>query len=124
MNSFFEALLTIFLLVAILFAAWYVTKYTAGKMQKFTRGRYIEVIDQVFLGRDRGIVIVRVGGKVYLVGFTSNSMERIAEIPEDQLMLIQDERPSMEFKNIIKHYLKDYNPFRSDGNGREKDRDR
>jgi len=66
-------------LIAIIFAAYYVTYYiglkASGRSQSGRlRNKNINVIDRFAVSRDKSFYLVEIAGKVYVVGITNQTM--------------------------------------------------
>lgn len=76
--------------ILILFLAYLFTKYVGRHYEASSGGaRYMETLDRVMLGPDRSLLLVRVAGKVLLLGMTSQQITRLEEFdpalfPEQQ----------------------------------------
>ena len=68
-------------LIAIIFAAYYVTYYIGLKASGQSRGRLrnknINMIDRFSIARDKSFCLVEIAGKVYVIGITNQSMTLI-----------------------------------------------
>lgn len=72
-----------FLSVLVL-AAWG-TRWLMGKMGRMG-GRYLKLIDSIHLGPNRGIHLVRVANRLFLVGLSDRSLGLLAEISDSDLL--------------------------------------
>ena len=81
-----EYLKTVFLIVVIIAAAYYVTKFVATKAAG-PRGRAsdIRIRSSAPLGRDRQIVIAEVGTHAYILGVTAQHVELIDKVDKAEL---------------------------------------
>ena len=65
-------------LLAIIFAAYYVTYFIGKKAQGVGVGRirnkHINLIDQFAISRDKSFYLIEISGKVYVVGVTGQTM--------------------------------------------------
>lgn len=65
-------------IIAIIFAAYYVTLYVGKKASGQSigklRNKNINMIDRFALSRDKSFCLVEIGGKVYVVGITNHTM--------------------------------------------------
>ena len=68
-------------LIAIIFAAYYVTYFISVKASGQSRGRLrnknINIIDRFSISRDKSFYLVEIAGKVYVVGITNHGMTLI-----------------------------------------------
>ena len=64
-------------IVLIIFGAYFSTGLLARRAGNIQKGRAIKVLDRVMVSKDRMFLLVEVANRVYLVGMTNNSVERI-----------------------------------------------
>lgn len=72
-------ILYIVVFLAVLLAAAWLVRWLAGKTGKM-RGRYIKVIDSTYLGPNRGLYLVLVAGRLFLIGLADRNVQLLAEI--------------------------------------------
>lgn len=102
-----EYLKTVFLIVVMIGAAYYVTKFVATKAAG-TRGRAsdIRIRSSASLGRDRQIVIAEVGENAYILGVTAQHVELIDKVDKAVLGTGQvEEVPKPPISNFKKEFL-------------------
>lgn len=68
----------------LLFFAW-LTRWLAGKAGKM-RGRYLSIIDSLSLGPNRGLYLVLLVDRLFLIGTADRSVNLVAEIDEPGLV--------------------------------------
>ncbi|NLY88910.1 MAG: flagellar biosynthetic protein FliO [Firmicutes bacterium] len=68
----------------LLFAAW-LTRWLAGKAGKM-RGRYLSIVDSLSLGPNRGLYLILLVDRLFLVGTADRSVHLVAEINEPGLV--------------------------------------
>lgn len=97
------------LMMVLVFAGAYLASRILGKsmqMQK-TVGGQIEVLDRTILDKDKSLLVVRVAGKVYLLGAAAQSITNLAELAEEAL---QPQQPSnADFLSTLKEVMKRQN---------------
>ena len=92
--------------VFVLFLAYWFTK-TAGKRLSaggFT-GKQIELIDQAAIGQDRALMIVRVAGKVLLLGVTAQRIDKLDELDAGAFRDLPQQPAESSFSSILKGAL-------------------
>ena len=80
MEDFLNLLLPLVVVVLMIVAAYFTTKYIAKKQNTFTSGRLIQVIERVSISRDTYLAIVKVGDKLLLLSTSSGKTELITEL--------------------------------------------
>ncbi len=76
----------IFILVLIIAAAWSIIRLFGNKATSRLQGTWIQVVDEVMLGQNRGIVLCEVGEKVYAVGVTDHNITVLFEVDNSKLL--------------------------------------
>ena len=79
MGNFWSTFFYIVVMIAVIAAAYFATKYLSGKGRRL-KSRHIRIIDRMILGRDKHIMLIEVGDKNLLIGITNqtiNVLERI-----------------------------------------------
>jgi len=101
-----EYLKTVFLIVVIIAAAYYVTKFVATKAAG-SRGRASDfrIRSSASLGRDRQIVMVEVGEHAYILGVTAQHVELIDKVDKAEL---DAGRPEEESKPPVSNFKKEF----------------
>ena len=83
-----EILSMIFPLVVVILmivAAYYKTKWIAEKQKAIMSGKIIRVIERVALGKDTYLLIISVDGRPYLVSASNNGVHLLESLPEELL---------------------------------------
>lgn len=98
----------VFMLVAvggILYLSYVVTKKLSGTSMAGGMSKNMRVVDRMFMGRDKSIVVVRVGQKDYLLGISQNAITFLTELPEGEILVLEDEETGakpLEFMETLK----------------------
>lgn len=86
----------VFLFGLVLVLAWLSTRLVGYRMGAAMRGRMVRVLEQVPVGRDRSVVVLEVGGRLYLVGATAQQVTLIDAIDDPDTisrLLAQAQQP-------------------------------
>lgn len=75
-----------FLFVLVLVLAWLSTRLVGARFGLAMRGRLIRVLEHVPAGRDRSIMLLEVGGRLYLVGATAERISLLDAINDPAVM--------------------------------------
>ncbi len=82
-NSVFGAIMLILLIVIIAVAAYFTTKMVGVKTMRRAKGYFgkktMYIVDSLSLGKDKSIVLVQIGGKVYLLGVSPGSINLLCD---------------------------------------------
>ena len=82
MSSVISVVTIILICILILVIAKICTTFLGQKMRGSSRGKYLEIIDEVPVGADRYIFIVVVGDKAYLCGSANGNISFLHELDE------------------------------------------
>ena len=85
MNSVGSVLTLIFSLLGtaiILYLCYVFSKFLSKKVNDISTSANMKIKERVALAQDKGLVIVEVCGKLYLVGFANNGIEILKELDE------------------------------------------
>jgi len=99
---------TLFIIVIILYLAYVCTKYIgkSARLRQFGgSSRHIAVIDQMILGQDSSVAIVKVQDRVLLLGITSDQISLLTELEDDGSFTFPEMGTTagqgIDFKDII-----------------------
>jgi len=94
-------------LAAVIVLAFLVIKFFQRKLFVFRSGSWIRVLDQVAVGPNKGLLLVEIAGKVYVLGVTEHNITRLLEIndPEEVAALLAEESSSVMGSFPRKHWL-------------------
>jgi flagellar biosynthetic protein FliO len=87
-----EYIKAVMMIVLIIAAAYYVTKYVAvkaGGARSASAG--VKIRGSASLGRERQIVLAEIGGTVYVLGVTAQHIELLDKMAGDQLEDLPEE---------------------------------
>lgn len=116
-NLWLEFFKLIIVLVVIIGAAWSLIRLFGKQLSSKTQGTWINVVDEVMLGQNRGIVLCEIGGKVYALAVTDHTINLLFEV-DDPKLLEDISQGGLEFKPtnsnnnimLIKKRLADFFP--------------
>jgi len=87
--SFFSDILPLlFSLIAIVFVLYLCyafSRFMANRVNNVSKSGNIKVLERVALTQDKGLVIIEVCKRYYLVGFANNNIEILKELDETEL---------------------------------------
>lgn len=90
-----EYIKAVIMIVGIIAAAYYVTKYVAvkaGGVRGASSG--VRIRGSAPLGRERQIVLAEIGDTVYILGVTAQRIELLDKVAKDQLEDCREEKPA------------------------------
>ena len=115
--EFLWGILYFFLLVLIIIAAYFSSRFLASRPMGMAKGRYISVVDRVVLGRDKSILIIRVGEKIHLLTEGQQGFNIISELEDSDLIGVHYQNTGEGFKSIMNSYLSKKEEKKSDEKG-------
>lgn len=68
------------IMVAVLLAAYFTTKYLSGKTRRIIKSKHIIVIDRMGIAKDKSLLLAKVGDKCLLIGVTNQSINSLGEV--------------------------------------------
>ncbi len=97
--------LLILVLLLVLFAAYFTTKFLSVKGGNLMKGKYMTIKDRLVLSKDKQILLLQVGEKYMVVGITQQNIQPLmtAELGELQ-PLIEEKQPQggiSSFKDVL-----------------------
>jgi flagellar protein FliO/FliZ len=101
------------LFVVITVGAYYTTKFVGKRTISATKGKYIRVIDKLFLAKDKWLYIVKVGEDYHLLAVTNTGIRQIC--PLNSEYFVEDlEASTDQGENTFLKYLNKINWFSHD----------
>ncbi len=90
LKGIFTAFGTLLVVILILYLTYVCTKYLGRNMRSRGMGlagggRYIRVMDQMMLGQESSVALVKVSGQVLLLGVSSGKVSVLREFREEEL---------------------------------------
>lgn len=80
----------ILVVAAILYLSYFCSRKLGGG-GIMGASKNIKVVDKAFLGKDKSVAIIRVGGKDYLLGIAPEGIRLLKELEEGQVILEENE---------------------------------
>lgn len=93
-DSVGSSLLLIFVLVLILVAAYFTTRFLSVKGGNLMRGRHMQVKDRLVLSKDKQILLVEISGRFYIVGVSAQQMQLLGVV-EGELTPLAQQAPAV-----------------------------
>jgi len=93
---------------AVLYLSYLFSRYLAVGAAKMNKSKNIKVIDRVVLGQDRMLLITKIGGKHYLIGSSSHSIQILTELDSKDITddpYLENISGSIPFKETLKGML-------------------
>ncbi|MGX8702377.1 FliO/MopB family protein [Caproiciproducens sp.] len=107
--SFFSDILpllfSLIAIVLVLYFCYAFSRFMANKVNNVSKSGNIKVLERVALTQDKGLVIIEVCKRYYLVGFANNNIEILKELDEAELN-IPGPLQKDTFRNVLNSTLK------------------
>ncbi|MBB2182752.1 flagellar biosynthetic protein FliO [Lachnospiraceae bacterium MD1] len=101
-DNLWQLLGLVFVLIIVLVAAYYTTKYVGNIKLGQMKNSNFTAIDSYRLSPNKLLQIVKIGNKYVVIAITKDNINFITELDEDEVLLREDqpvERP--DFKKIL-----------------------
>lgn len=110
--------------VAIIFLAYWSTKWFSKKYSSIRGGRHIKVVERCMVGQDKVLVLARVKGKVYFLAVSSQNTATVDTWGTEEFPEIEEDESPPDFLSVLKTKLTEQLPFVRPvaGKGEEKQR--
>lgn len=109
-------------LVVVFGLMFLLVKLSNNKLNKINHGKYIKVLERTNLSKDNSIILLKVGKKGYIIGSSSKGIEKLEEISEEEIALIdenkekQKEEINQQYEEIIKNLSSKFKKFKNRNN--------
>ncbi|WP_028991703.1 flagellar biosynthetic protein FliO [Thermoanaerobacter thermocopriae] len=101
--------------------AYYITRFIGQSTLRYTRSTNLQVIDYVMLGRDKGLYILKVGNKFFLIGVSNTNITYLTEINKEDLKFVTNDKNFVTNLNTSIEKLKQLkNKYLSKKDGEQK----
>lgn len=114
-----------FLIIKLIFAflvvfsfMYLVFKLSGDKFNKLNEGKYIKILERTQISKDSSIAVVKVGKKGYVLSTTSNKMEKLDDLTEEEINLLEEgkkeekERLNQQYDLILDKFKCNINRFK------------
>ena len=107
MPEFFSLLLSIAAIVLVLYLCYRASKFLSGKINSISSSNNVKIHERALLGQDKGLAVIEVCGKFYLIGFSSTNIDILKEL--DNYVPKAPDVQQPEFMNMFKDAVKKIN---------------
>lgn len=76
----------VFSLLLIILLAYLIIRVFGKQVNRRFRGRYLQVVDELIIGPNRGVVLVEMGGRILALGVTDHSINVLFEVNDEHLI--------------------------------------
>ncbi len=109
MDSLGEALSILFslaMLVVVLVLAYLATRWMGKRFSVQGSTGMVKILDRVFVGQDKALMIIEVGDQTMLVGMTTHSMTKLCDIENPGQLKMQPTDETPDFSSLLRDTLK------------------
>jgi flagellar biogenesis protein FliO len=93
-DSWWSTLFYIVIMVAVLLAAYFTTKYLSGKTRRIIKSKHIVILDRMGIAKDKSLLLAKVGDKCLLIGVTNQTIQSLGEVNIGDITEIENEPAS------------------------------
>ena len=104
-SSIGRSFLYIFILIAVMAIAFYVTKYLSAKSRGYTSGN-LKIIEGLSVGQHSSVLLIKAGEKFMLIGVTKENVNYLSEIDGTDLESSSVTPPGRVFESYLNNFLK------------------
>ncbi|NLM60818.1 MAG: flagellar biosynthetic protein FliO [Clostridiales bacterium] len=117
-----SVVLALFALIGVLVLAYFTTKWLARRTGGDRGKGIIKIIDRQFIAQDKSFIVLRVGKKILLVGHTSQSMTKLADLDEDDIV-VEETAQVKDFSAVLLNAIKKLGGEKDRGSSNPHDKD-
>lgn len=103
LKMFMQLLVALGITLGIMFLSY---KILGTKVESINNNKYVKVIERTQVTKDNAILVVKIGKKGYVMSSTGSSMEKLAELSEEEIQEIEDKK-----RKYNKEVMDKYNNF-------------
>jgi len=85
-NLVFNMVKLLFILAFIIALAWLVIKVFAGQVKSRKQGNWLQVVDEIILGQNKGILLCKINHQLYALGVTEQQINFLFSINDPQFL--------------------------------------
>ena len=89
LGMFLQLILALGVTLGLMFLSF---KLIGTKLNNVNNKKYIKVIERVQITKENSILIVKIGEKGYVVTSTSGHMEKLSELSEEEINIIEENK--------------------------------
>lgn len=106
-SSFATVLFTLVAMVVVLALAYYTTRWLGKRINTGSGTGLIKVLDKTMIGQGKLLAVIKIGDKTMLVGVAENSITKLCDIEESDIVLEDNSKKSnVSFHESLKFALK------------------
>jgi flagellar protein FliO/FliZ len=110
-DSFIQMLGLVILLIVILIAAYYTTKFIGGMKQGQLKHSNFQVIDAYRIGPNKAIEIVKIANKYVVIAIGKDSINYITELDEAEVFIKSEQgKEAQSFTQTLDKLRNGFNP--------------
>ncbi|NLN03939.1 MAG: flagellar biosynthetic protein FliO [Clostridiaceae bacterium] len=95
----------IIVFVLVLVGCFFVTKWISVRSYTLVKGRNLKVIERIPVDRDKSIILLARGEKVYLIGVAPNSINVLDTFPKGEITELEAMQVKIPFDKILRRFV-------------------
>ena len=112
-SSFGRSFIYLIVLIFIIAAAYYATRFLTAKVRGTTFGN-LKIMEGLGVGQHGSVLLVKAGAKYVLIGVTKDRITYLTELTKDELN-INESAPPVRFDTFLSGFMKNKNKPPRDG---------
>ncbi len=108
-GSFITLLQSILMMAAVLALAYWCSRYLGKSWNRHSGTGRLKVLDQIQVGQDRRILLLKAGGHCYLVGVSPAGVQLLAQLEdsfEEEDSLEEEDGGRPDFRQLLEKTFK------------------
>ena len=93
----------IVVIVLILYGSYLASRFIASGSRRMSQSKGMKIVDRILVGKDSSIAVIKVGGRLFLVGISPSSISFITELSEEDIpdALLENGKAPVDFKKAF-----------------------
>jgi len=105
MEQIFHFIFLLLGFVLILLAAHFTAKWVGGKKGRYGVYKYFNIIERMSLGGESFLYLMRIGGSIYILGVTKESIQVLDKLEVSDLTVLSATGVPNAFAGVLNKYL-------------------
>ena len=101
------AVALVFTLALLVAAVWFIKRFLSARSVPGLSGGAISIMEIQYIGPRKSIALVRIAGRVFIIGISDQSMSTLGELLPEDIANLPDNAPSSTgFSSILKRFTR------------------
>lgn len=81
-------------------------KFGGNKLQNIQNGKYIKILERTPISKENSLLVVKIGGKGYVLSSTVGNISIISELNEDEILSVEASKTIPQYADFKDFYRK------------------